>query len=198
MSKSPESPKKYTQKEMAEIEKSRALSDAELLKGGAKFRINEKEEKLLIPTKEQVVENTPIDYPLSKNADEREKNERIFLIEQELPKLKSMALSEEKNCIDLQDHIMRIRGEGRYVADFERHLAENKAALEKLKEKIIKLENIRNEAQESIWKIDREKMRDLEENTVVDVVDGRPVRRRKSLSEKMKEKEIAKREDGVV
>lgn len=40
-----EQPKQYTPEEIAEIEKSRTVSDAELLKEGAEYEINEKGEK---------------------------------------------------------------------------------------------------------------------------------------------------------
>jgi len=49
-----EQPKQYTPEEIAEMEKSRTISDAELLKGGAEYSINEKGEKEnLLVTEEQ-------------------------------------------------------------------------------------------------------------------------------------------------
>ena len=50
-----ETPKQPSPEEMAKIEKERALSDAELLKGGAEYKIDEKENKRLDPTAEQIV-----------------------------------------------------------------------------------------------------------------------------------------------
>ena len=40
-----EQPKQYTPEEIAGLEKSRTISDAELLKGGAQYSVNEKGEK---------------------------------------------------------------------------------------------------------------------------------------------------------
>lgn len=40
--------------EIAKIEKERTISDAELLKGGAEYEINESGEKILEPTREQL------------------------------------------------------------------------------------------------------------------------------------------------
>lgn len=40
-----EQPKQYTPEEIAQLEKSRTISDAELLKGGAEYSVNEKGEK---------------------------------------------------------------------------------------------------------------------------------------------------------
>ena len=49
-----EQPKQYTPEEIAEMEKSRTISDAELLKGGAEYSVNEKGEKEnLLVTNEQ-------------------------------------------------------------------------------------------------------------------------------------------------
>lgn len=48
-----EQPKQYTLEEIAELEKSRTISDAELLKGG-RYSFNEEGEKILNPTKEQI------------------------------------------------------------------------------------------------------------------------------------------------
>jgi len=140
MSKSQESPKKYTQKEMAEIEKSRALSDAELLKGGAEYRINEKEEKLLIPTKEQKkqVEKTAIYYPLSKNASDREKYERFSLIEQELLKLRNRLLVLDKNL----EISLEILPRSNHKSTVEWEIASFRTEQEKLREKIIKLKEL--------------------------------------------------------
>lgn len=53
MSKSPENFKSVPE-EQAKIEKERSLSDANLLKGGAEYKIDEKGEKILIPTDEQI------------------------------------------------------------------------------------------------------------------------------------------------
>lgn len=50
-------PKQYTPEEIAQLEKSRTISDAELLKGGAEYSINEKGEKEnLLATDEQKYE----------------------------------------------------------------------------------------------------------------------------------------------
>ncbi len=51
---------KYTPQKQAEIEKSRTLSDAELLKEGAEYNVNERGEKRLELTKEQIqkIKNT--------------------------------------------------------------------------------------------------------------------------------------------
>lgn len=49
-----EQPKQYTPEEIAQLEKSRTISDAELLEGGAEYKINEKGEKEnLLITNEQ-------------------------------------------------------------------------------------------------------------------------------------------------
>lgn len=50
-----EQPKQYTSEEIAEMEKSRTISDAELLIGGAEYSINEKGEKenLLVTEKQK-------------------------------------------------------------------------------------------------------------------------------------------------
>ncbi|MDO8669033.1 MAG: hypothetical protein Q7K65_01930 [Candidatus Buchananbacteria bacterium] len=48
MPKSPESPKKYTPEEIADLEKSRTISDAELLKKGSKYEIDEEGNKHLV------------------------------------------------------------------------------------------------------------------------------------------------------
>ena len=52
----PEQPKQYTPKEIAEIEKSRTISDAELLKGGAEYVVDEEKMvgQLIVPTEEQI------------------------------------------------------------------------------------------------------------------------------------------------
>lgn len=47
---SQEQPKQYTPEEIAEMEKTRTISDAELLKEGAKYVVDEKGEKRLEPT----------------------------------------------------------------------------------------------------------------------------------------------------
>ena len=54
MPKSPESPKKYTPEEIADLEKSRTISDTELLKDGAKYEIDEEGNKHLSATDEQI------------------------------------------------------------------------------------------------------------------------------------------------
>lgn len=51
-----EQPKQYTPEEIAEFEKSRTISDAELLKGGAEYAVNEDGEKRLVSTKKQTKE----------------------------------------------------------------------------------------------------------------------------------------------
>lgn len=48
-------PKQYTPEEMAELEKSRTISDAELLKGGAEYEVDENGGKKLRVTKEQEI-----------------------------------------------------------------------------------------------------------------------------------------------
>jgi len=53
MLKSPESPKKYTPEEIADLEKSQTIFEAELLKGGAEYEIDEKGHKHLVATEEQ-------------------------------------------------------------------------------------------------------------------------------------------------
>ncbi len=50
----PEKPKQYTPEEIAEMEKSRTISDAELLKGGAEYIVSEEGEKVLHATEEQI------------------------------------------------------------------------------------------------------------------------------------------------
>ncbi len=50
-----EEPKQYTPEEMAEMQKSRTISDAELLKGGAEYVVGENEEKRLELTEDQVI-----------------------------------------------------------------------------------------------------------------------------------------------
>ena len=52
----PEGKPKYTPEQIAELEKSRTISDAELLKGGAEYVVDEKEEKRLGITKKQLEE----------------------------------------------------------------------------------------------------------------------------------------------
>lgn len=49
-----EQPKQYTPEEIAQLEKSRTISDAELLKGGAEYAVNEKGEKRLEVSKKQL------------------------------------------------------------------------------------------------------------------------------------------------
>lgn len=48
-----EQPKQYTPEEIAQLEKSRTISDAELLKGGAEYEVNERGETSITPTAEQ-------------------------------------------------------------------------------------------------------------------------------------------------
>lgn len=50
---------KYTPEQIAELEKSRTISDAELLKGGAEYVVDEKEEKRLEITKKQLEGKAP-------------------------------------------------------------------------------------------------------------------------------------------
>jgi hypothetical protein len=49
-----EAPKQPSPDEMAKIEKERALSDAEFLKGGAEYKFDEKRNKTLETTDEQI------------------------------------------------------------------------------------------------------------------------------------------------
>ena len=51
-----EQPKQYTPEEIAEMEKSRTISDAELLKGGAGYVIDEDEGKKLVANSEMIKE----------------------------------------------------------------------------------------------------------------------------------------------
>ena len=46
-------PKQYTPEEIAQLEKSRTISDAKLLKDGAEYSVNEKGDKAIILTEEQ-------------------------------------------------------------------------------------------------------------------------------------------------
>lgn len=50
---------KYTPEQIAELEKSRTISDAELLKGGAEYVVDEKGEKRLEITKKQLEGKAP-------------------------------------------------------------------------------------------------------------------------------------------
>lgn len=50
-----EQPKQYTPEEIAELEKSRTISDAELLKDGAEYKVDEKGEKMLVIDKEHTI-----------------------------------------------------------------------------------------------------------------------------------------------
>ncbi len=50
---SAEQPKQYTPEEIARLEKSRTISDAELLKGGAEYIIDENKERVLLVGKSQ-------------------------------------------------------------------------------------------------------------------------------------------------
>ncbi len=64
--------------EQAEIEKERAITEAELLKGGAKYKINEGGEKILIPTEKQRGEikgemNTELRGRIEKEFEKRRK-----------------------------------------------------------------------------------------------------------------------------
>jgi len=57
-----ENPKKPTPEEIAEIEKSRTLSDAELLKGGAKYDVDEETGDTRIKTTEEQIEEIKQDH----------------------------------------------------------------------------------------------------------------------------------------
>ncbi len=48
-----EQPKQYTPEEIAELEKSRTISDAELFKGGAEYEVDKEGKKLLMATEKQ-------------------------------------------------------------------------------------------------------------------------------------------------
>lgn len=54
-----EQPKEYTQEEIAQLEKSRTISDAELLKGGAEYAVDENSEKENLLATEKQKENIP-------------------------------------------------------------------------------------------------------------------------------------------
>lgn len=65
--------KKYLKQAMAEIEKSRTISDAELLKAGAEYEIDEKENKELIPTPKQIEDIRKENAEFYKMKEEKEK-----------------------------------------------------------------------------------------------------------------------------
>jgi len=98
MPKSPESPKKYTPEEIADLEKSRTISDAELLKGGAKYEIDEQEDRHLRATAEQKNRaHSMMDFELMEKQEsldkklkkqERQKKSKIILEQMEALNLK--------------------------------------------------------------------------------------------------------------
>ena len=72
-----ENPKQYTPEEIAQLEKSRTISDSRLLKEGAEYSLNEKGEKVLIPSQEQKDSiHSRHSYDAVRGLDDKETKER--------------------------------------------------------------------------------------------------------------------------
>lgn len=95
-----EKPNLPTPKEQAELEKSRTLSDAELIKGGAEYKIDEEtREKRLEVTKEQFLQ------------EKREEEISDASLQLELEKLKNKSFSQlEKDIFNLGNRLTIQRG----------------------------------------------------------------------------------------